>query len=281
MIWKLVFIVITIYAGVSVSLFFGQNRLVYFPDPLLVATPRDAGLDYEDVWLDTPDGVRLHGWHVPADPGRLTILFFHGNAGNISHRLETLDILHRLGFNTFIIDYRGYGHSTGLPSEQGTYQDARSAWTYLTDVRQLPPQELILFGRSLGGGVAAWIAKETNPGGLILESTFSSLPDMAAQVYPWFPVRLLAHIRYESKLHLPFLNCPVLIAHSEQDELIPFSHAQALFAAARHPKSLLRLRGGHNDGFLKSAETYEQGLATFLGELQPPSAPDPKSTTGQ
>ena len=281
MIWKLAFISIAIYAGISISLYLFQDRLVFFPDRNLAATPRDIGLDYEDVWLTTSDGVRIHGWYVPAAGAGATIVFLHGNAGNISHRLDTLRIFHRLHVNTLIIDYRGYGQSDGSPSEPGSYLDARAAWDYLTEVRKLPPQTLIIFGRSLGGAVAAWLAKEVEPGGVVLESTFSSVPDMAVRLYPWLPVRLLARIRYDTRTYLLEVNCPVLVVHSEEDDLIPFSHGETLYAVAGQPKSFLRMRGGHNNGFLVSGDAYVQGLAAFLRATRAPTVAETTAARGQ
>jgi fermentation-respiration switch protein FrsA (DUF1100 family) len=200
---------------------------------------------------------------VPARQERGVILFFHGNAGNISHRLDTLEIFHTLGLSTFIIDYRGYGQSEGRPSEQGTYLDAEAAWRYLVEQRQVPPERMIIFGRSLGGAVAAWLAQAHPPRALILESTFTSLPDMAATYLPFLPVRSLARFDYNTLARLPDIHCPVLVVHSPDDEVVPYSHGRQLFEAASEPKEFLELRGGHNEGFLIS-DNYQAGLEAFI-----------------
>ncbi|MCH6572947.1 MAG: alpha/beta fold hydrolase, partial [Proteobacteria bacterium] len=159
-----------------------QPSMIFFPYATLDQTPADWGLAYEEVFLDTEDGVRLHGWYIPRHGSKQTLLFFHGNAGNISHRGASVEIFHRLGLNVFIFDYRGYGMSQGKPVENGLYKDARAAWRYLTKERGFDQEDIILFGRSLGGAVAAELAAEIQPGGLILESTFSSAKDVANAV---------------------------------------------------------------------------------------------------
>lgn len=255
------------YGALLLVLYFGQAGLLFLPDlpsRALVATPSDAGLDYETVHLTTEDGVRLHGWHVPAGSPRGTLLFFHGNAGNISHRLDSLLIFHRLGLNVLIIDYRGYGQSEGKPSEPGTHQDALAAWRHLTEERGVEPARIVLFGRSLGAALAAWLAREKRPGALIMESAFTSVPDLAADLYWWLPARRLARLEYAARDYLKQVACPVLVVHSPEDEIIPYRHGQALFAAAHPPKAFLDLRGDHNTGFLLSGADYVAGLDAFL-----------------
>ncbi len=250
--------------GLGAAMYFFQERLVYFPLREWAATPADAGLPYEEIWLETADGVKLSGWFIPAEPERAVVLFFHGNGGNISHRLWSLEQLRQLGLSSFIFDYRGYGHSEGSPSEQGTYQDAAAAWRYLTEERHLPPAKIIIYGESLGGAVAAWAAEAYPPAALILVSTFTSVPDIGAQVYPFLPVRQLSRIQYNTLTRLPQITCPVLIMHSPADEVIPFSHGQRLFAAAAEPKEFIQLQGGHNDGLMRSASQFRAALAAFV-----------------
>lgn len=260
------------YGALVWILYLAQESLLYFPhipSRTLIATPHSVGLAYETVQLTTQDEVRLHAWYIPARKKanwRLvpTLLFFHGNAGNISHRLDSLRLFHDLSLNVLIFDYRGYGQSEGRPSEEGTYLDALAAWRYLTEERQVSPQNIVLFGHSLGGAVAAWLAAQVNPGALILESTFTSIPDLAAELYWWLPARKLARLHYPTLEYLQKVRCPVLIVHSPEDEIIPYSHALALFEAAHSPKEFLKLKGDHNRGFLISGEYYMQGLEGFL-----------------
>ena len=257
---------VIVYAVILLLVFLFQARLVYFPEVerRLDATPRAAGLEFEDVSLRTADGETLHGWWVPVSAARGTVLFLHGNAGNISHRLEYLTMFNRLGYASLIIDYRGYGKSSGAPSEDGTYRDAEAAWQYLIEARKLKPHDIVLFGESLGGGVVTWLALKHPPRALVLASTFTSVPDLGAQVYPWLPVRWFARIGYNNLDHIRQITAPVLIAHSRDDDIIPFSHGQALFAAANEPKQFLELRGGHNDGFIFRRGEWVNTLGAFL-----------------
>ncbi len=254
------------YALIMLFVFLYQPRLVYFPqvERELTATPRAAGLDYEDVTLTTADNVKLHGWWVPSRNARGTILLMHGNAGNISHRLGYLTMFNRLGYSVLLFDYRGYGKSGGHPDEEGTYRDAEAAWLHLTATRNVAPRDIVMVAESLGGGVATWLALKYPPRALVLASTFRSVPDLGAQIYPWLPVRLLARITYDNLARIARVDAPVLIAHSCDDDVIPFAHGEALFAAAREPKQMLVLAGGHNDGFLFTRDAWIAAVGAFL-----------------
>ena len=254
------------YAAVLLLVFLFQPRLIYFPqvERELTTTPRATGLDYEDVSLHTVDGVKLHGWWVPARDARGTVLMMHGNAGNISHRLGYLTMFNRLGYSVLLFDYRGYGKSAGSPDEEGTYRDAEAAWEHVTATRNVQPHDIVMVGESLGGGVATWLATKHPPRALVLASTFTSVPDLGAGIYPWLPVRLIARIEYANLARIKEIAAPVLVAHSRQDDIIPFAHGEALFAAAREPKQLLVLSGGHNDGFLFMRDEWIAAVGTFL-----------------
>jgi uncharacterized protein len=264
-----------LYLAFLSLVYVGQSGLLYLADAAgrgLVATPSAIGLAYEELRFRTEDGVPLHGWLVSApERGRLaprrTLLFFHGNAGNISHRLDSLRIFAGLGLDVLIFDYRGYGQSGGRPSEEGTYRDATAAWHWLTRERGLHPGQVVLFGRSLGAAVAVDLATRTAPAGLIVELAFTSVPDLGAELYPFLPVRLLSRYRYDNLRRIGSVRAPVLVVHSRGDEIVPFHHGQALFAAAQEPKRFLELQGGHKDGFLVSEVAYRRGLAEFLDSL--------------
>lgn len=243
-----------------------QSRFIYYPTREIESTPDDAGLTYESCRFEASDGVSLSGWFIPAEKSRGVILFCHGNGGNISHRLESIQQFHRLGLSTFIFDYRGYGESGGELSEKGTYLDAEAAWRYLVEEKQFTPDEIIIFGRSLGGAIAAWLAKEHQPKALMVESAFTSIGDVGSEMYPFLPIRLLTRFRYSTVDYIRQIHCPVLIVHSSDDELIPFSHGQRLFRAAPEPKRFLEISGGHEDGFLVSAKQYEDGFNRFISE---------------
>lgn len=240
------------------------DRLVYFPTRALDGgTPGDLGLAYEDVALTAADGVRLHAWWVPAPGARASVLFLHGNAGNISHRLDKLAILHALDADVLLLDYRGYGRSAGAPDEAGTYADAAAAYAWLR-ARGVPAERLVVYGESLGGPIAVDLAAHQPLGGLVLESAPASLAGVARHHYPWLPVQWLLTARYDALARLPRVHAPLLILHSPRDEIVPFAMAEALHAAAPGPARLVRLDGGHNDAFLVAAPVYEAALRAFL-----------------
>ncbi|WP_291321855.1 alpha/beta hydrolase [Desulfonatronospira sp.] len=241
-----------------------QSRLVYVPHGELVAFPGDVGLDYHEVYLNTSDEIRIHGWFVPAKDSREVVLFSHGNAGNISHRLTTLDFLHSLDMSTFIYDYRGYGKSQGSPDEPGTYIDARAAWEYLVQEKGFDPDDIFVMGRSLGGAIAAYLGEKERPAGIILESTFTSIPDMGRDLMPFLPVKLLSRYSYDTLSRLQKFPSPVLIIHSPQDEIVPYRHGRTLYAEAGEPKYFLEIQGDHNSGYMESRETYLNGLEVFF-----------------
>ncbi len=272
MLWKLLLPLVLAYAALVALAWVFQSRLVYFPQMgrEIEATPLAYGLAFEQVTLDTDDGERLAAWWVPREPAAGIVLMFHGNAGNISHRLDYLRMFNRLGYASLIVDYRGYGQSTGSPSEQGTYRDAEAAWNWLTRKRGVASGDIILLGESLGGAVAAWLAARVEPRGLVLASTFTSVPELGAQVYPFLPVRMISRFSYDTREAVQAVNAPILIAHSRDDDIIPFAHGKALFEAAREPKRFLEMRGGHNDGFLFVRDEWVAQLAAFLESTRVP-----------
>lgn len=252
--------------------YFLQARLVYFPDigaGFAGSTPSDIGLEYEDVNFNTSDGLQLHGWYVSEESGRGVVLFFHGNAGDISHRLDSIAFFHGLGYSVFIVDYRGYGRSEGAPDEQGTYRDAEAAWRYLVEERAIDSGKIVIFGRSLGASIAAWLASRTHAAALIIESAFTSAPDLGAHHYWFLPVRTLARIHYDTRSYIQDVSAPTLVVHSTDDEIIPFAHGKELFAHANEPKAFVELQGGHNDGFFVSRAIYAEALGEFLGTYVP------------
>lgn len=256
-------------AMVAVAWYF-QSGLLYLrhvPGRSLDTTPAAIGLDYEEVRIQTSDSVRLHGWYVPATDARGVLLFFHGNAGNLSHRLDSIRLFHDLGLSVFILDYRGYGQSEGSPSEAGTRRDARAAWDYLADQRGTPTGSIVTFGRSLGAAVAAELAREHRPGALILESAFTSVPDIAQEAYWYLPARWLSRFEYTTADYVRRISAPTLVIHSEDDEIIPFHHGRTIFEAANEPKRFLTLRGGHNTGYILSEAEYRRGIDAFLSEI--------------
>lgn len=252
-----------VYAGLCLLVLVLQAQLMYHPTRQITATPAALMLAFDDVALETSDGVKLHGWYVPAAGARATVLFCHGNAGNISGRLGTIRVLHGLGLNVLLFDYRGYGRSAGSPSEEGTYRDAEAAWRYLVDTRGVAPGALVIHGRSLGGAVAADLAMRHPPAALILESTFTKVADH------WIgralaPAVWLSSFRYDAAARVRDLGCPKLVVHSREDRLVPFALGRRLFEAAAEPKEFLEISGTHNEGFLTSGTVYTEGLDDFL-----------------
>lgn len=268
MIWIVLAAAATLYVLVCAVMYVAQPRFIYFPSPTLALTPQDASLAYEDVFLTCEDGTRIQGWFIPANPARATLIFCHGNGGNISHRLESIDQFHRLGLSVFIFDYHGYGGSEGSPGEQETYQDAEAAWNYLTQTRKVSPDSIIIFGRSLGGAVAVWLASHHPPKALVVESSFTSIADVAAHYYPFLPVKLLARIRYDSEKLISRIKVPILFIHSPDDDIIPFKLGRKLFEQANEPKQFLQIHGPHNTGFLDSDDVYIRGLRDFLTRIE-------------
>jgi uncharacterized protein len=271
--WKMIlYLPILLYVALALWLRWNEPRMIYYPDRHIEQTPDQAGLPYEDITLTASDGVHINGWLVSGDSGNnanLTVLLLHGNAGNISHRLEKLAILRDLGVDTFIIDYRGYGRSEGQPNEAGTYRDAQAAYDYLVSQRKVAPRHIIVYGESLGSAIAADLASKQEVGGLILEEAFTSVGDVGQKMFPFLPVRWLVRNKYDTLSKMPRIKVPLLMFHSVDDEIFNIRHAQRLLAAAHDPKQLVELHGGHNDAFLVSAPTYRDALQKFLATLKP------------
>ncbi|HHH35859.1 MAG TPA: alpha/beta hydrolase [Gammaproteobacteria bacterium] len=263
------------YGWAMARLYFGQARRLYLASRDMVTTPAAHGYDYESVHFPTADGLTLHGWFVPRADATHVLCFFHGNRGNISNRMETIELFHAMGFSLFLFDYRGYGESEGVPDEAGTYLDGAAAWHHLTRMRGVDAGRIVMLGRSLGAAIAAATAVHHRPAALVLESTFTSLPEAAAAHHPLLPVRLLARYRYPVEDFVRRIHCPILVIHSREDEVIPYAQGRRLFAAAHPPKEFLEIGGRHYDGYLTSGARYVQGLKDFfrrhLKDFSPPT----------
>lgn len=240
-----------------------ERRSIYFPMKDVISNPASVGLAYEEVYFDTPDYKRLNGWYIANDKAKFTIIFCHGNAGNISHRLEKILIFYNLGLNIFIFDYRGYGKSIGVPSESGLYEDAGAAYNYLTKEREISKDSIILYGESIGGAVAIDLARRNKVGGLITEETLSSVKDMSYIAFPFIPYFIFSS-RFDSVSKIKDIACPKLVIHSIDDEIVPFRLGEKLFDAAMPPKEFLKIKGSHNTAFLESREEYVSGIKTFI-----------------
>lgn len=258
------------YAALLAIVYLMQGSLVYYPGigREAVATPAAYGLSFEKLSIVTEDGETLDAWWIPASQQKGVVLLCHGNAGNISHRIDYARMFAELGYGTLLFDYRGYGKSTGKPTEEGTYRDATAAWRWLTETRGVAPRDIVVFGESLGGAVAAWLAAQHTPRALVIASSFTSVPDLGAQVYWFIPVRWLSRFKYDTAAELSKVAAPVLIAHSSTDDIIPYSHGRKLYDAAREPKTFLELGGGHNDGFIFMRADWVASLAGFLQSVK-------------
>lgn len=299
---SLVFILITIlvpfliYIGYCIRFYRSQSYFIYNPHIGLEVKSKNKTIEHEEITFQTKDGITISAWYVtfipkapqvadnseaadelqePITPGvpessRGVILFCHGNAGNISQRIDSFEIFRELGFSTFIFDYRGYGKSEGKPSEKGTYQDAEGAWNYLVREKKVKPEEIIVFGRSLGGGIASYLAKKYQPRALIIESSFTAVSDIARAFFPSLPLKLLLRFKYNTRERLKDIHCPVLIIHSPDDRTIPFVCGEILYEAANPPKKFLPIKGDHLYGFVESKKRYIKGLRDFFDELPEP-----------
>jgi hypothetical protein len=251
-------------AGMLLVLRLMLPALVFMPTTTIARTPVSVGLPFDDVMLTTSDNLQIHGWFVPAPDARATLLFFHGNAGNISHRLDSIRIFHDLGLSVFIISYRGYGQSEGSPSIRGTGLDALAAWRWLTEEKNISAGEIVIFGRSLGGAVAVELARSVTPGALILESTFSSLAEMAPFLIPTPVARLVTWNAWNSAETAAGITVPTLCIHSPTDGIVPYLHGRRIYDALAGEKVFVDIQGGHNDGFMRSHDIYIAALDGFL-----------------
>lgn len=242
--------------------------MMFFPLSHIDATPKEWGLDYQDITLNLSEKEKLTAWYIPHPDANKTVLFFHGNGGNISHRAQSVLLFHQLKLNVFIIDYPGYGKSTGNASEHGLYNSANLAWDYLLTEKQLQEKNIIIFGRSLGGAVAIDLASRVNSGALIIESTFTSVRDMAGTLMPLLSKFIYLRYSFASIDKINNITSPLLVIHSKEDEMIPYEFGNKLFQQAITAKEFLEIQGSHNDGFIKSMPSYKNSLMQFLEKYQ-------------
>ena len=248
-----------------------DQHFLYFPTREIIGSPADYGIAYEDAIFETTDGRWLHGWFVPGESD-VTLLWHHGNGGNIGHRLPDIDLFHReLGVNILIFDYRGYGRSAGTPSEEGLYGDAEAALRYLQSREDVDPARIVYFGRSLGVAIAVELAVRHRPYGLILESGFPSVAYMANVERPWLPAWIVHRIlaaRYDTGSKIGGLDVPLLVVHGDVDDTVPLRAGQALFDAANEPKSFYMVEGANHDGLAAvGGRPYIERLRQYIAGL--------------
>jgi uncharacterized protein len=279
--WRIGWLLILLGAVWAYFQFF-EWRHLYHPARKIEVTPSMFGLDYEEARFMSEDGHMLHGWWIPHPQARGTIIHCHGNAGNMGDRAWMAADLHRLNVNVFLFDYRGYGESQGLPTEQGTYCDARAAYEVVRAKYQdeeSPP--VILHGQSLGGAVAVQLALDKPVFGLIVESSFSSIVDMGLKLYPRLPIRWFCRGRYDSASKVSRLNIPKLFAHSAQDDLIPRELGEKLYQAAAQPKEFVALEGSHGEAGWTFTPAYWRAIEKFLDRALGPREPSSDGTEQQ
>jgi uncharacterized protein len=268
MLLNIIIMICLAYAGLALFLYYMQPRFLYEPIRQIPYTPAELGLDFENVYFKTGDRLRLHGWFVPAPNALFTVLYCHGNGGNMMYFLETVNFLNKLGLNCFVFDYRGYGYSRGTPDEDGTYLDARAAYKWLTKKKGVAPQQIIIFGWSLGGSIAAYLATKFKSAGLVIDSSFTSYRAIGSKFYPYMPVKWFARFNYPTINYVRKVNCPLLVIHSRNDEVIPFEFGLEIYDAANEPKQFVEIFGRHNDGLLVSGETYKKAWTNWLTFLK-------------
>jgi len=257
-------LILLILAGI---LFYSQleNRLIFYPDRGLDDSPSNWNLSYRDVLLRTKDGEKLHCWFFPLTGEPPVLLFYHGNAGNISHRIENVERLVNRGLSVFLLSYRGYGKSTGRPSEKGIYLDGLAAYDYLTQTERIPPNRIAIFGRSLGGAVAIEVALQRGAKCIVIESTFTSLRDMSKTIFPWFLFSPFIPNHYDNGTKIATLFVPKLIVHGKNDEIVPFWIGEKLFTVAKDKKKFLAIEGaGHNDTYIVGGSAYFNEVVSFI-----------------
>ena len=263
---KVVGFVALAYAAVCVGLAAFQDRFIYFPEPMTAQHPADLNLRFRDLSFTSSDGTRLHAWFFPAPNARASLLHAHGNAGNLSHRTFVVRPLLDLGINVLLFDYRGYGRSEGRPSEQGLYADAEAALRTMIGQPEAAGKPIVYYGESLGGAIATELALRQPPSALVLQSTFTSLPDMAQRMFPWLPVRWLTTAKYASVEKAPRIKCPVLVVHGDHDSVVPFEIGKRLFDAfPEGHKRFLPLAGAdHNDVWDRAEEPVAKAIGAML-----------------
>ncbi len=254
-----------------------EKKMIYFPIkyPEGFWNPERYGVKVEDSFFTTEDGLRLHGWFAPSKNASLTLLWAHGNAGNITHRLENTRLLLNLDINVFIFDYRGYGKSEGEPDEEGLYRDARAAYDYLLSRKDVNPQEIVFFGRSIGTAVIVDLALHRQCKGMILESAFTSGKEMAKEMLPFFlPAYFIIHSKFASIEKIERLHVPILFTHGTNDHTVPLKLGRKLFDGANGPKYFYEIQGAdHNDTYIVGGKPYFNRINEFLNTLKPTQSP--------
>lgn len=260
---------LSILIGVGLIFFYIkylEHKGVYYPVKEVLVYPSSVSIPFNDVYITTEDNVKINGWFIENPKAKYTLLFFHGNAGNIGDRIDKLQFLYQTGLNIFIIDYRGFGKSQGRPSESGFYRDAFAAYDYLLNTLGISPDQIIIYGESLGTAIAVDISFHRKVKALILEGAFSRGRDMAVKIYPFLPGFIFSN-SFDSLTKIKEISAPKLFIHSRDDEIVPFNLSKKLYEHAKEPKEFLEIQGDHNSAFLSSQQSYLFSISAFIGRL--------------
>lgn len=268
---KIIFLIpVVMYAIACLGAYLFQARFIFYPQREHEGDPSHVGLEFRNVTFRSNLGTPLHGWMIPARDARYTVLYCHGNAGNISHCVAAVKQLVDRGLSVFVFDYSGYGKSGGRPGERASYADVAGAWDYLVEEAGVPASSIVIMGRSLGTAIAIDLASQVSPAAVILEAPFTSAMEMGARAYPWLPVRYLVRIRYDSARKIPDVHAPKLFVHSLEDETVPYGMGKRLYNKAIGQKTFVRVRGAHDEPYLNADSAYERAFDDLLESLSGP-----------
>ncbi len=263
---KLIIIIISVIVLGRILVHFLANALLFHPSSEIEFTPKEFGLEFEEVYFTSKNGAKLNGLFFPADEAKLTLMLFHGNAENVGDRLDFIKLLNESHLNVFYFDYQGYGKSEGKPSEQNTYDDAMAAYNYLIERKDVDNDFIVFFGRSLGGAIAIDLATKVKCYKLITEGTFSSIKDMGKVLFPYIPIHLVAPNRYDNLSKAQTISVPFMIIHGTEDEVVPFKLGVKLSKVAGGQSEFYVIDGAsHNDTYIIGKDAYFEKLKAFLG----------------
>ncbi|MFC1593230.1 alpha/beta hydrolase [Candidatus Omnitrophota bacterium] len=270
MLGRIFLVVFILSAFIFAYMKYFERNSIYYPEKDVIFTPADNGMEYENIYFMTVDGVQLNGWFVPQKNPRGTLLFCHGNAGNIGHRVEIIELFRKLNLNVFIFDYRGYGKSQGAPSEQGLYKDAFAAYKYLLSRNGIDRRSIVIYGKSIGANVAADLAAKVNAAAFISDSGFTSAYEMGRKLFPCLPVKWIITVQYDALSKMDAISMPKLIIHSKNDEIVPFKMGLKLYESAAPPKEFYQMGGTHNEAILIERQEYIARIDSFLDKYLSP-----------
>lgn len=256
------------YAFTIIYLMMNEESMIFFPSSSIVVTPADSGWQYREIEFSAENSITINGWKIEGKSiadSLPVILYLHGNGGNISYNMAVLSVLRQLAKEVYAFDYRGYGKSTGNITAEGYTKDCRDMMNYLLREENISPSDLIIHGHSIGAYGAALLAAEYEIKGLVMEGAFTSVPDIAAEIYRILPVKAVMSVEFNNLAIIKDLQLPILFIHAEHDHIIPVHHGETLYVAANEPKEILILgEGGHSDGLILNRQLVVSKYANFF-----------------